>query len=387
MSVIEWTKDFIIGNNKIDLQHMELINIYNALLVETKKGEGNNKIKEYLKKLADYATLHFDTEEKYFEEIKYPSLDRQKKEHLDFKKKVINLIKDFQAKKIRLNMDILDFLKDWINNHIINEDCKAREFIKKASETNLEDNINGINYNISGEGNIVFFIHDNIHSSNYFSDILHFYQKKFKVVTFDLLGCGNSLRNNKIEGDFWQQNSEIINKICLKHKLNDIIIFSYNFGCYTALNTALKYPELVKGIVLYNPEKPIFEKEDLKILMRNREKSKKSSESFFYSRMHGDDWEEVINNDSKIFCNLKDGKKNIFPHKQSNIKCPVNTFYSMKDFNSEKFLNFLEFSEKIPNSRIIFENYSEDPLFLKSPQKFLLNFENFVKALFSQNVS
>jgi hemerythrin-like metal-binding protein len=61
MAGIEWTKDFVIGNNKIDIQHMELINIYNALLVETKKGEGNLKIKEYLKKLADYASYHFET--------------------------------------------------------------------------------------------------------------------------------------------------------------------------------------------------------------------------------------------------------------------------------------------------------------------------------------
>ena len=225
MPGIEWTKDFVIGNNKIDMQHMELINIYNALLAETKKGEGNLKIKEYLKKLADYASYHFDTEEKYFEQIKYPYLNVQKKEHLDFKKKVIELVKDYQSKKIRINMDILDFLKNWINNHIINEDVKAREYIISVSEIDSQQSISGIDYNIYGEGNTIFFIHDNIHSSKYFADILHLYQKRFKVVIFDLPGCGKSTAEIDQYSDYWDENSKIIDNICKKHKLKNIVLF------------------------------------------------------------------------------------------------------------------------------------------------------------------
>jgi len=87
MGCIEWNSDFNIGNTDIDLQHMELINIYNALVAQTKKGQDDESIKDYLKKLADYATIHFDYEERYFENIKFPFIERQKMEHLEFKKK------------------------------------------------------------------------------------------------------------------------------------------------------------------------------------------------------------------------------------------------------------------------------------------------------------
>ena len=136
-----------------------------------------------------------------------------------------------------------------------------------------------------------------------------------------------------------------------------------------------------------DPQKPVFEKEDLKSLLRYRAKCVKSSDSFFFSRMHGDKWEEVIESDNRLFSNLKDGKKTFFNHNQCDIKCQVNVFNSMKKTEFEKISKFNEFLERILDSRIIFENYSEDPLFLKSPQKFLISFEKIIKDLFSQNIS
>jgi hypothetical protein len=206
-------------------------------------------------------------------------------------------------------------------------------------------------------------------------------------VTFDLPGCGKSYADIDQYSDYWDESSTIIEKICKKHKLKDIVLFSYGFGSYIALNTAYRYPELVKGIVLNNPQKPVFEKEDLKSLLRERAKSVNSADSFFFSRMHGDKWEEVIESDNRLFSNLKDGRKIFFPHNICDIKCQVNVFYSMKKPDFEKISKFTEFLERKMDSRIIFENYSEDPLFLKSPQKFLKNFENIIKDLFSQNIS
>jgi len=260
----------------------------------------------------------------------------------------------------------------------LEEDLKARDFINKNIEVD-EKEFSGISYKLSGNGREnIMFIHDNIHSSAFFNDILHIYQKKFKVLTIDLPGHGKSIDTRDNSEDFFMYSAEIINNICNSLNFTSTYVISYGTASHIVLNAASMKDNFFRKIFLCNPSPHVFEKEDIKTLMKEQAKCRIAPNSFFYSRMHGDNWEKVIENDNKRFNTLKDNKKVLFSGNPSNIKCPVLSFYSMKNSDFRKISLFSNLAEKISDSRIIIENYSEDPLFLTSPQKFAFEIEKYL---------
>ena len=82
MTDLQWHKFLEIGVDFIDEDHKKLLNI----MVDTKAAieEGdNNKCIVLLTSLLKEAREHFDREEQYLTEVKYPSLNEHKKYHKD----------------------------------------------------------------------------------------------------------------------------------------------------------------------------------------------------------------------------------------------------------------------------------------------------------------
>lgn len=80
-------------------------------------------IVQILKELADYAVFHFQHEEEYMMSIRYKKLISQKVEHQEF----IDKIESYNFDEIDENqkgviLEILDFLNDWLINHILDND-------------------------------------------------------------------------------------------------------------------------------------------------------------------------------------------------------------------------------------------------------------------------
>ena len=71
---------------------------------------------------------HFATEEKYFDEFGYLKATQHKKEHNDFVTKVAAFKSDFDNGKMMLSMEIMEFLKDWLLNHIKKTDMAYSNF-------------------------------------------------------------------------------------------------------------------------------------------------------------------------------------------------------------------------------------------------------------------
>ncbi len=128
MALIEWTEDFSVRVEEIDLQHKELLQMINELHSAMIDGKGTKYVGDIISRLADYTVYHFQTEEKYFDQFGFSETESHKKTHSDFVKKVSEFKAAFDSKEVMLTIDVLEFLSNWIREHILGEDMKYSNF-------------------------------------------------------------------------------------------------------------------------------------------------------------------------------------------------------------------------------------------------------------------
>jgi hemerythrin len=134
MALIVWTENFSVKVGKIDEQHHKLVDFINNLHEAMLKGKSNELLSGLIKGLVDYTVIHFNTEEALLEKYNYPDLAIQKKEHALFIKKVSEFQKGFKNEKFGLSIDIMNFLSDWLKNHINGSDKKYSSFLNEHGE-------------------------------------------------------------------------------------------------------------------------------------------------------------------------------------------------------------------------------------------------------------
>lgn len=122
MPLIEWEEKLSVGVSEIDTQHKKLTDILNELNDAMKNGNGNKALKPILDGLVSYVSEHFSTEEMLMEKYDYTESFLHKKAHKEFVQKVKSFQKDFDSGKVLLTLDIQEFLKNWLVEHIMNID-------------------------------------------------------------------------------------------------------------------------------------------------------------------------------------------------------------------------------------------------------------------------
>lgn len=118
MEKIDWLPKYNIGNEIIDNQHQFLIKIINEIIEDRKNQMDLEEIKVVLKKLIQYANIHFHDEEKLMIEIDYPNFRNHKVEHNKFRNELMKVEKEIVIENKYVSFEILIFLAQWFINHI-----------------------------------------------------------------------------------------------------------------------------------------------------------------------------------------------------------------------------------------------------------------------------
>ena len=132
MPVMEWTEDLSVRVKEIDDQHKKLIALINKLHDAMRAGEGKNVLEGTLQELAAYTVYHFQTEENYMQQFKYPGYPTHKAAHTAFVKKVTDFQKEFADNRLGITIDLMNFLKDWVNKHIRETDKQYSALFNKS---------------------------------------------------------------------------------------------------------------------------------------------------------------------------------------------------------------------------------------------------------------
>jgi hemerythrin-like metal-binding protein len=133
MAFFDWNSDFDTGIALIDSQHRKLIDLINALHEAMLHRKGKEIIGDILRETVEYSKYHFSTEEKAFAVNRYPDTPDHVKSHDGFRETAAKLLKDFGEGSLSVTIDTLDFLADWVKNHILAEDKRYVPFLKDAA--------------------------------------------------------------------------------------------------------------------------------------------------------------------------------------------------------------------------------------------------------------
>ena len=126
----KWEDIYNTSIASIDTQHKVIIKILNELyeVVLVKKEE--SKLSDILNELVQYTVYHFQEEEKMFEKHTFVEEEEHKIEHQKFIDKVEQFGKMLESRKDFLAIDLIDFLKDWLIEHIMITDQKYVVYFK-----------------------------------------------------------------------------------------------------------------------------------------------------------------------------------------------------------------------------------------------------------------
>lgn len=122
MGLIDWTDDFETGIVAVDDQHRKLVEIVNKFDEAASHGKGSRIMNEILSELIGYTAEHFAAEEKLLEEAEYPKLKQHQSQHRQLLQRVERLKFEFEQQGKRVTVEVREFLKYWLINHILKED-------------------------------------------------------------------------------------------------------------------------------------------------------------------------------------------------------------------------------------------------------------------------
>lgn len=129
MALLQWGAKYSVNIAEIDQQHQKLFTLINTLYDAMASGHGKEVLGKVLAELAEYTVYHFATEERLFQKHGYPDSPAHKQEHEKLVKQVTELKTKFDAGKTQITLDVMNFLKDWLNNHIMVVDKKYTPFL------------------------------------------------------------------------------------------------------------------------------------------------------------------------------------------------------------------------------------------------------------------
>lgn len=123
-----FTEKYLTGIALIDKEHKELFRIIGEVqhaIADEFLYDKYDEIVRLLEELKDYTKFHFQDEELYMESIHYDGLEAQKRAHDAF----VTRLEEMDLEHIDENQqetleELLEFLTQWLVNHILNSDKK-----------------------------------------------------------------------------------------------------------------------------------------------------------------------------------------------------------------------------------------------------------------------
>jgi hemerythrin len=131
--MFEWKAEYSVGIASIDAQHQKLFAIARALYEAMSAGRGKSALALILDRLVQYTAMHFAHEERLMRVYDYPNFLKHKAQHDALTKQVLAFQKDFESGKVSMTVQLLQFLKEWLENHIRVSDFEYAPCLKQKN--------------------------------------------------------------------------------------------------------------------------------------------------------------------------------------------------------------------------------------------------------------
>jgi hemerythrin len=138
MSLFSWRDDYALQVPRIDEEHKLLFAAGDKLHKAIVTGKSGPLLEPLIDELAEYGRTHFAHEEEFMVEIRYPRIMAHKGEHQSFTKRVEVFREAVHAGDRTLALNVLQFLKSWLVEHIGTSDVQVREHYHRQQGAPVE---------------------------------------------------------------------------------------------------------------------------------------------------------------------------------------------------------------------------------------------------------
>ncbi|MBF0414851.1 MAG: bacteriohemerythrin [Magnetococcales bacterium] len=126
-----WSNRLIVGLRDIDKDHRTLVEMANKLHAAMSQGQSKQAIRDLLTELFHYTEFHFNREEQLFEQHRYPQTAAHISEHRNLVSQLTSIVGEFEKGDFSSAVDLLFFVKAWLNHHICKVDMAYAPFLKE----------------------------------------------------------------------------------------------------------------------------------------------------------------------------------------------------------------------------------------------------------------
>ncbi len=133
--MFEWNPEYSVHIQSIDAQHQNLFAIGRELYAAMSAGQGKTALGRILDRLVQYTIVHFAHEERLMKQCQYPDFAAHKAEHDALTAQVVNFQQEFHAGRVTMAVQILQFLKEWLERHIKGSDTSYAPYLKAVAGT------------------------------------------------------------------------------------------------------------------------------------------------------------------------------------------------------------------------------------------------------------
>ena len=124
---LEWEEKYSVGVEEIDNQHKRMFAVINELLDAINNNNTEEHIGNIIDGLVKYKIFHFATEEKYFKEFNYDGTVEHVTKHKEFNDNLVKIKEKYPKPTVEFAFELLDFLEDWLINHLMVMDQKYKK--------------------------------------------------------------------------------------------------------------------------------------------------------------------------------------------------------------------------------------------------------------------
>ena len=129
MALLSWKAQYSVNVKEIDDQHRKLIEMINELNDAMAQGKAKDVLGEILDRLVSYTAGHFALEERLLQTHGYEGYQEHKAKHEKMTAKVLDLQRQFKAGQAAMTIEVMSFLKNWLDKHIVGTDMKYSAFL------------------------------------------------------------------------------------------------------------------------------------------------------------------------------------------------------------------------------------------------------------------
>ncbi len=160
---------------------------------------------------------------------------------------------------------------------------------------------------------------------------IEYYSRFFQVIALDLIGHGLSERLPEWPADFWHTNATLALALCARLNCPPAHIVGTSGGAIVALDMALESPDRVRSVIADSFAGLRLGLPQAETISRQRQEEKSGQGRTFWTAMHGVDWEQVVDADTRMLLRFAREGAGFFHRDLADLRCPVLLTASLED--------------------------------------------------------